>query len=102
MRGAHQGVDRSLNGERAGGGATQEDIYLTNVYTFRGNPPTTTISYKALTGAPVCLCACTRVCEPFVLLHLKRPSGSVNSVHHSPGVCEIPAKACACLCVLEC
>lgn len=81
----------------------QEDIYLTNVYTVSPPPAThthTTISYKALTGAHVCLCALMCVCEPFVLLHLKKPSGSVNSVHHNPGECVrfLRRRALVCVC----
>lgn len=50
----------------------------------------------------LCVCARARVCEPFVLLHLKRPSGSVNSVHHNPGVCVcvrfLRRRALVCVC----
>ena len=35
-----------------------------------------------------------------MLLHLKRPSGSVNSVHHSPGMCVrfLQRRALVCVC----
>lgn len=40
------------------------------------------------------------MCVPFVLLHLKRHSGSVNIVHHKRGMCVRLLRMCT-MCVLE-
>lgn len=94
-RGKHQGLDHSVSGVRMGGNGEKE-IRLTNVPEIDRKFPFTCSNDKY-----TCVCVCVCFSEPFVLLHLKRHSGSLDCALQLWGGCEIRVNARACVCVLK-
>lgn len=97
-RKTHQGLEEypSLSGERVGGEGDEErgaemDPSDKCAWKKKGNPP---LLPTVLTS--MCAQSCIHLCvyvqaffseDVCVLLHLKRHSGSVNSMHHNRRMC---------------